>query len=250
MILRAWSAARRFFPEALMLAPIDVVLDSGVRLRIDSRLSLDMFVELFVAQPYLQALDEAGKIEFAVDLGANRGFFLLFVHHHLRRRGQIEPPEFVCVEAAPRNFKALKRHIAMNGFEHNVVAVEGAVCGKRSGSVEFYYTPRFHGMAGIVEKRGWFTRRVPAVNLSYWVSNRRIDVLKVDIEGAEESFLTEYADILARTRVLVAEFHLKEVDYSRCRVILERSGLDFVQRTFEFQDVLCVEVYRRSGAPA
>ena len=85
------------------------------------------------------------------------------------------------------------------------------------------------------------------VVVAKFVDVPRIDLLKLDIEGAEESFLTEYPEILAKTQVLLGEFHLKEIDYALCWETLEKSGLSFHSRTFEFEDKLYVDIYTRNN---
>ena len=66
-----------------------------------------------------------------------------------------------------------------------------------------------------------------------------------DIEGAEQSVLAEYGDVLEKTGVFVAEFHLRQIDYAKCRRSLEVCGLRFRERTWSYKDRLCVEVYSR-----
>ena len=234
----------RFLPDALAMWPVEVVLESGVKVLIDSQLTLQMFVELFVTQPYLPALNLLPKPEVVVDLGANRGLFVLFVSHCLRLRGE-SVPRFICVEAAKPNLKCLAHHVQANSLGDQVTLVHGAVCGKRSGTVQFYYAPRAHGMARLVEGGRLTTRGVHVVDLAAFVRSSKIDLLKVDIEGTEEEFLQEYPEILEKTRVLIGEFHLQQINYARCQAMLGKAGLAFHSRTFQFEDKLAVDVFAR-----
>jgi len=52
-----------------------------------------------------------------------------------------------------------------------------------------------------------------------------VDVLKIDIEGSEHSFLCEYADLLARTRVLLIELHGNESEINTAHNGIIDSGL-------------------------
>jgi len=210
---------------------------------IDSGHSLDMFSGFFVTQPYAAALELAPRREYIVDLGANRGFFLLFAEYLSRKKWKAEP-RFLCVEAARRNFERLKDHVVANGLKERVTLVQGAVCGRRTGSVEFYYSARFHGMGGITGKR-LTTRSVPVIDLQKLIQSQSIDVLKMDIEGSEQAVLEEYPEILEKTGVFIGEFYLKHIDYARCKDVLKEHGLHFHSRTFEFEDKLCVEIFSR-----
>ena len=234
----------RFIPEALAISPAWVTLDSGLKVCIDSKLSLECFVELFLTQPYTPAFDILTSYNVIVDVGANRGMFLLSALNYLRKQG-LKTPQFYCVEAAKPNFLGLKRHIDANSLTDSVVMAQGAVCGKRNGFVNFYYSPRAHGMGTIINRKRLISRKVPVIDLATFIDAPRIDLLKLDIEGAEEGFLAEYPEVLAKTQVLVGEFHLKEVDYPLCRKYLEERGLFFYRRTFQHEEKLCVDIYAR-----
>lgn len=241
----------RILPEALHVRPIWVTLNSGIRICIDAKLTLDCFVELFITQPYVLALDLLQKdIDVVVDLGANRGLFPLFVSHYCHQRARSEKPRFVCVEAAESNFRALMRHVHENSLTDRVVPVRGAVCGRRSGTVQFYYSPRAHGQGVISNSKRFTTQGVPVIDLAEFVTAPKVDLLKIDIEGSEQGFLEEYPDILEKTQVLVGEFHLEQIDYARCKALLREAGLSLYSRTFQFEDRLCVEIYTRSGTIA
>ena len=245
VVQRVRNILTRLIPEPLQIRPVWQTLDSGIKVCIDSKLSLDCFTELFITQPYAPALNILPKYEFIVDLGANRGFFVLFAVHHLLEK-QVEKPRFYCIEASDANYKRLMRHFVVNSLTDRVASAQGAACGKRFGFIDFYYSPRAHGMGTIVSKRKFTSRKVPVIDVAKLITSERIDLLKLDIEGAEESFLAEYPEILAKTQVLVGEFHLKEIDHTLCQEALKKSGLSFHSRTFQFEDKLCVDIYTRT----
>lgn len=240
------SAWRRIFPDALQRAPVWYEFPSGIGVRIDSVETLSILIELFAVQPYAAALDLSAPSRCVVDLGAHRGLFVLFACHHLRAKGGPDP-QFVCVEADRRNLVHAGRQLSANGLDRNVRLVHGAVAGQRQGEVDFYVHPRFHGRGHIQAAPRWTTRVVPVVDLAREIPFDRIDLLKIDVEGAEQSVFQEYPDLLARTRVLVAEMHLQRIDHSLCRKILEGSGLRYQQCTFQWRDIR-VEIYARESA--
>jgi hypothetical protein len=55
--------------------------------------------------------------------------------------------------------------------------------------------------------------------------SRAIDLLKIDIEGSEETFLTTYPDLLRRTVSVVIEIHLQHCEASTCLSALHQAGL-------------------------
>jgi len=245
LLQRMRNLANRVIPEPLRLAPVSITLDSGVAIRVDSAVTLGILLELFITGPYTSALELAGPMKFVVDLGANRGLFPLLVEHHLRKSGRPDCPEFLCVEAAEANYHRLVQQLSSNGFVGRSTAVHGAVCGKRTGTVSFFYTSKRNEAGCIVNRRSPVTVRCPVADLSALTRNRPIDLLKMDIEGAEEGVLEEYGDVFEKTGVFVAEFHLHYVDHARCKRLLESRGLRFHERTWSYQDKLAVEVYAR-----
>ncbi len=234
----------RLIPEPLQIRPVWYTLDSGIKVCIDSQVTLRLFLELFLQQPYAAALEAACPSQYIVDLGSNRGLFMLFAYHYLRTHGQ-DDPQFLCVEPARENLRQARHHVEVNGLQNHVVLIQGAVTGKRDGWVNFYYHPRIHQNAQVVSTKRWTTRRVQVIDLGQAVTFPRIDLLKMDVEGSEQSILQQYPDILAKTRVLVAEFHLDEVNHQHCRDILAMNGLLFQRRTSECKNKFCIEVYAR-----
>ena len=69
---------------------------------------------------------------------------------------------------------------------------------------------------------------VPTTDLAHLVDRQSaeggmIDLLKVDIEGAEEDFLCTKPEFLERVRVLVVELHPKSCNTARVLETLQRS---------------------------
>ena len=146
--------------------------------------------------------------------------------------------------SGPANFERLKDHVIVNGLKEHVTLVQGAVYGRRTGSVGFYYSAGFHGMGVITGKR-LTTRSVPVVDLEKRIQSPFIDILDMDIAGSEQAVLEEYPEILEKTRVLIVEFHLKQIDYAQCKDVLKKHGLHFHSRAFQFKDKLCADIFSR-----
>jgi hypothetical protein len=54
---RMKSLVHRLIPDALTLSPAWLTLEGGLRVRIDSKLILELLVELFATQPYRGGLN-------------------------------------------------------------------------------------------------------------------------------------------------------------------------------------------------
>ena len=69
---------------------------------------------------------------------------------------------------------------------------------------------------------------VPYIDVAAAVGDRPVDLLKCDIEGSEEDFLTSYPDLLRRVRTAVIEHHLGLNDQAACVNALRSAGLQEV----------------------
>src|SRR3954467_3648478 len=219
--------AKRLVPEPLALQPISITLETGIKVCCNSEQTLIVFAELFADQTYRKALDLVKPLQTVLDLGANRGLFVLYVEHYLRERQRADVPRYFCVEPSRENVRSLERNLADNGVDSRVRIARGVVTDRRTGSGGFFYTGRSNTSSGIVSEAKRTTRPVPVIDLAS-LAEGVIDILKIDVEGAEEGILREYADVLARTRVVVIELHLQLVDGDACRRLLTSAGFAFV----------------------
>jgi len=131
------------------------------------------------------------------DVGASNGVFALAVA--LGEPGR----QVFAFEASPRMLARLRRNLVLNAAT-NVDAVEGAVC-DHEGSVDLHIPPGDSLPFGASTLRSFRTPgerlRVRAVQLDAFVAARGIasvDLLKLDVEGAEPMVLAGARALLAR----------------------------------------------------
>jgi FkbM family methyltransferase len=133
----------------------------------------------------------------ALDIGAHAGFYAILLSKLVGPDGQV-----VAFEPLPANFRFLQENVALNGI-HNIRIQREAV-GKSSGELDFEIPDaREFVVAGPLadeDPRGSMT--VPVVSLDDFVFNNglRVDVIKIDAEGAE-------GDILLGGRRTLETFH-------------------------------------------
>ncbi len=113
------------------------------------------------------------------DIGAHYGYYSLLASQIVGASGQV-----VAVEPSPRNLLVLRQHIALNGCA-NVTLVESAV-GNHEGEARF--DNRAGSGVGRLSAEGPLTVQLTTMD-ALARNYPKPDVLKIDVEGAEEAVL-------------------------------------------------------------
>jgi FkbM family methyltransferase len=149
-----------------------------------------------------------------VDVGANVGVFSLHAAHLGATVYAFEPN--------PACFARLQANIEMNGTTESVTPLNAAVSdapGRGAMQVE-----RGGTTGGTVARGGDEAIQITTLDAALAdASVDRIDLLKVDIEGAEVRAFRGGAETLKRTDRIIAEYHSPELLVS-CNEILEQNG--------------------------
>jgi FkbM family methyltransferase len=136
----------------------------------------------------------------ALDAGANEGLYSLFFRQRVGPQGLV-----IAIEPSERERGQLQRNLAINGFSD--VKVIPAALSDRSGTAALHVAEddhAGHNTLGIFAA-GWVQgardETVPLVALDELVAKHgigRVDVIKLDIEGAELAALRGAQALLAR----------------------------------------------------
>jgi FkbM family methyltransferase len=130
-----------------------------------------------------------------VDVGANMGYFSL-LWAGLNPSGNV-----ISVEASPRNVGIIQQNVKQNGFDGRIQLIPKAA-GDRAGTIEFDAGPESQtGWGGIAAQATATSIKVPIVRLDEELGDREIDVLKVDVEGADTWVLLGCEELLKQRRI-------------------------------------------------
>jgi FkbM family methyltransferase len=159
---------------------------------------LEVVRNVFVDEEYRLPTDD-GPVRTIVDLGSHVGVSVLWF------RAQYPDAEIVAVEPHPETFRRLQANVGHLPRVHLVQAAVGSTDGPRAlfASDESWAASLLPQPA--LDRVGQVTcRRLDGLLVELGLES--IDVLKVDIEGAEHEVLSTFAG-LARVRTLVCEYH-------------------------------------------
>ena len=161
---------------------VTCTIRGGLRMQVDPRDPIGQAVYLYGCYDYpitrlIETLIAPGMVFF--DVGANAGFESLVA--------STKCAEVFAFEPLPSNLQRIRRNIEINGLK-NVTVIEKAV-GDREGSATLYVPESDNsGLASLNQMAGAKAIDVPVITLDRFVRElglKRVDVMKIDIEGAE-----------------------------------------------------------------
>lgn len=133
-----------------------------------------------------------------VDVGAHIGYFTIFMANLVGENGRV-----FAFEPDPHNFSLLARNVTVNGLSN--VVVERVALAATAGERQLYRDRENLGNMSFSERNVTQGRLggnivVPATTIDNYFSNRKVDFLKVDVQGAEGLVLAGARKILMRDR--------------------------------------------------
>jgi FkbM family methyltransferase len=164
----------------------------------------------FIAEEYEPAvwgrvMREVRAGDHVVEVGASIGLYALAFAGRVGPEGHV-----TAFEPDPESASALEANVGVNGWRDRVTVIRAAV-GQRGGQVRFAAA---RGLESRIEMRpevrdGVIT--VPLVGLGQALAGRRIDLIKIDVEGFEQQVLQGARTILTeahqRPRAILVEVH-------------------------------------------
>ncbi len=182
---------------------------------------IDIFYEIFYKGSYAVAGRQKGPIKTVVDLGANVGLATLYF---LQKYPQAQ---VICVEPEESNFKMLLKNLEPEIKQGKVTALQVAAMGQ-DGEVSFQsaeakYNSRINSGGG--------DHTVSAISIPTLMERTgiaHIDLLKIDVEGAEKNIFSGNLDWLQKVDNVLIELHSEE-DRIICMDALQRYNFTIEQ---------------------
>lgn len=148
--------------------------------------------------------------EAVLDLGANVGLYSLLFAKLVGPSGSV-----LAFEPGPKSFKLLERNIKENGYK-NIQAENSAVT-DYSGAIDLFVCPTGESdnrVSGAIDYRNnWERVSVPCVAMDDYLAGRKIDLVKMDIQGSEFAALRGMRDTLRNPSIKIAmEFSPELID--------------------------------------
>lgn len=186
--------------------------------------------EVFNDRPYLFKSNKSNPL--IIDAGSNIGITTLFF------KVCYPAARIICFEPDPNAFNLLKLNIESNRLKD--ITLVNAALSNKDGVTDFYgqiYVDNPDARGNSIfdiwgAQRTIYNKiQVKSVKLSSYI-NSTVDLLKLDIEGAEEQVLTELGDKIKIIENLAIEFHgakrLKSINsINRIKLLLQKYGFNY-----------------------
>lgn len=169
--------------------------------------------------------ENLGKGNVFMDIGANIGYYTLIALPIVGDRGRV-----IAIEPNPGVFERLKKNVAINNFE-NVELYNFALSDFR-GQTLLNIPKLDDGTSSIVNDSGSNHIYVDVFTFDDYFSNSEIDIIKMDVEGAE-------IQILKSMRRYIANHKTLKIIIEWNRTYRSREDFSYLEKCFE---VFLIEV--------
>jgi len=105
------------------------------------------------------------------------------------------------IEPLPRNYKILKINEKLNNVKINSFNI---AAGNKNDKIKLYYEPLAYGIPSVKRKQNYFIE-VEMKLLDDIINEENIDLIKIDVEGAEDLVLEGARNCLKRTKMVIIE---------------------------------------------
>ncbi len=145
-----------------------------------------------------------------MDIGANIGYFTILLARKCRLVCSFEPE--------PSNFRLLEKNIKLNGLTEKAMLFDVAATDVYDGTQKLYLSNDDPGMHRVYKSK-WCDPNPIEVESSriddMYFSVMKINLIKMDIEGAEFGALNGMVELLKRDKpIIIMEFHpLSIIEY-------------------------------------
>ncbi len=163
---------------------------------------MDGYWEIWLTQFFARAIKPG---MYVVDVGANYGYYTHLFADIVTSAGHV-----LAVEPNPAAADLLRQSVLLNGFNAQVRIVETALGATQGDSAQLFVPhgePKNAHLSTAPFGEGTF-HTVPLTTLDHLVGLDRVDLVKIDAEGAEEDVIAGMRDTLHQHKpALILEFN-------------------------------------------
>jgi FkbM family methyltransferase len=182
-----------------IMKPVQVTLSTGINMELDGR---DLVTQTILMNGMWEAQESAfldnnlKPGDVFVDVGAHVGYYTLLAAKLVGESGKV-----VAVEPNPPTIVRLEKDIALNPFKN--IVVQKVACTDKETTLKFFQAPVENTGESSMNKSNAkqgaeiSVRGVPLDKIIQDLGIKRVDLVKIDVEGGEMSVLGGMTHIIA-----------------------------------------------------
>jgi FkbM family methyltransferase len=189
-----------------------------------------VFEGFFIDDDYLQyipLIKAKGNVNLIIDAGANIGCASVYLYSHFPNA------RMICIEPESSNFEILSKNIELNRLKDSTKCIKKALWNESKllelRRIDFSHDG-FHVMPeGTTHE---IIDTIPTCTIPELLQESQekyIDILKIDIEGAEKTILQDFnhlSNFLPQTKMLILEVHEEHISDEEVVQILSKFNFD------------------------
>jgi len=218
-------------------------------LALDNKFQVNSLQDVFCSPFYWQLYSWVqSPPNLVVDLGAHCAHFSMLADICFRARfGEVQP-EYVLIEPNPRLMPVIIRNLRRSGLCPRNLVRQGLVGATRTGRGTLWVSSKNFLSASLQQAPATRGVEVDYIDLEAIIGGRPIDLLKIDIEGAEYDFVDNYPDLLEQARVVLMEIHQAPEERQRSLFArLSDAGLRLAAKPLR-NEAFVLAMFRKSDA--
>jgi FkbM family methyltransferase len=186
-------------------------LPDSSTITLEDKYQVASFNDVFCHPFYWQVFNFIEQVPtLVIDGGAHCGHFTILTDVCLRAKFEEVNTHYVLVEPNPRLASAIDKNLRGAGLEGRFELKKGLLGAKR-GTGTIWIDSRNFLTSSLSSSGDAKPYVMPYVNLAEVVAARRVDLMKLDIEGGEFDFVRDNLDVLSRVNLLFLELHQEDV---------------------------------------
>jgi FkbM family methyltransferase len=224
-----YELRRKYFADLQFQVPLTADLSCPI---LQERFAWS-FSEIFLNSEYGSFLKETGLPRRWLDIGCHAGFFSVYLawQHRIERSERFEA---LLIDADPRVEPDVTALITATDLRKHFRFKLGAI-GAGAGSVEFALRGGMASSAAGIESENVTKVAVPILSPEEIARlfPGSYDLIKIDVEGAEDAFIERYQQVYRRCGFLMLEWHSWDTEGTasvRIQHALKEEGFDLTEQ--------------------
>ncbi|MGA7931978.1 MAG: FkbM family methyltransferase [Kovacikia sp.] len=184
-----------------------------------------------------------------VDCGAHCGHFSILADTCFRTKFNSAQTEYLLIEPNPRLMNIIQTNLRNAELTPRSRLIQGLL-GVTSGQDVLWVNPKNYLVASLTPSPGLKPHTVQYVDLEKLVGDRTIDLMKVDIEGAEYEFVKQNPSVFRKANLVLFELHgTSQTQQDELFASLQAIGLSPIGKPIESQGNQLI-IFQRQLSPS